>query len=139
MILKYSFEVRESEIVLDGVKIEVDSDQVQQYLSKGELTFYHARGIIVGCAGAGKTTLMKRLMDTPTEQLYESKSTEIADVYVNVLTVMDDTIKGEYLYHSYLNFRLYFAVIKSLFSNHACHFNQPIKYKNKNMYILPKR
>lgn len=100
MILNYSFEVRESEIVLDGVKIEVDSDQVQQYLSSGELTFYHARGIIVGCAGAGKTTLMKRLMDTPTEQLYESKSTEIADVYVNVLTVMNDTIKGEYLYHS---------------------------------------
>ena len=94
---------------LDDVKIEVEPDQVRQYLSKGELTFYHARGIIVGCGGAGKTTLMKRLMDTPIEQLYESKSTEVVDVHVNVLTVMNDTIKGKLRYHSKLKFRLCFA------------------------------
>ena len=71
MLLKYSFEVRKSEIFSDGVKIEVEPDQVRQYLSKGELTFYHARGIIVGCGEAGKTTLLKRLMDTPIKELDE--------------------------------------------------------------------
>ena len=103
-------------LFLDDVNIEFEPDQVRQYLSKGELTFYHARGIIVGCGGAGKTTLMKRLMDTPIEQLYESKSTEVVDVHVNVLTVMNDTIKGKLRYHSELKFRLCFAVLKSLLS-----------------------
>nr|XP_022292748.1 probable serine/threonine-protein kinase roco6 [Crassostrea virginica] len=78
----------------DDVNIEVEPDQVRQYLSNGELTFYHARGIIVGCGGAGKTTLLKRLMDTPFEQLAEIKSTNIVDVHVNVFSVMDNTIKA---------------------------------------------
>lgn len=80
---------------LDGVNVE--PDQVRQYLSRGELTFYHARGIIVGCGGAGKTTLLKRLMDTPFKQLAidKPKRTEIVDVHVNAFSVMDDTIQGK--------------------------------------------
>ena len=85
------------------MKINVEPDQVRQYLSKGELTFYHARGIIIGCGGAGKTTLMKRLMDTPIEQLYETKSTEVVDVHVNAFTVKEETIQGKLRYHSKLN------------------------------------
>lgn len=77
------------------MKIEVEPDQVRQYLSKGMLTFYHARGIIVGCGGAGKTTLIRRLMDTPYEQLAEIKSTNIVDVHVNAFSVMDETIQGK--------------------------------------------
>ena len=80
-------------IFLGGGK-PVEPDQVRQYLSKGELTFYHARGIIVGCGGAGKTTLLKRLMDVPLEQLKDIKSTEIVDVHVNTFTVLDNTIQG---------------------------------------------
>ena len=77
------------------MKTEFEPDQVLQYLSKGELTFYHARGIIVGCGGAGKTTLLKRLMDTPLEKLLETKSTEIVDVHVNAFTVIDGTMHGK--------------------------------------------
>ena len=87
--------------------IEVEPDQVRQYLSKGELTFYHARGIIVGCGGAGKTTLLKRLMDTPFKELGETKSTEIVDVHVNAFSVLDDTLQGKFGPHSKLNFKLY--------------------------------
>ena len=77
------------------LKINVKLDQVRQYLSKGELTFYHARGIIVGCGGAGKTTLMKRLMDTPFEELAKIKGTNTVDVHVNAFSVVDDTIQGK--------------------------------------------
>ena len=68
---------------------------MRQYLSKGELTFYHARGIIVGCGGAGKTTLLKRLKDTPFEQLHKTKTTIIVDVHVNAFSVMNNTIQGK--------------------------------------------
>ena len=73
---------------------EVKADELRQFLSEGELTFFHARGIIVGCGGAGKTTLLKRLMDVPLEQLKDIKSTEIVDVHVNTFTVLDNTIQG---------------------------------------------
>ena len=116
MIVKYSFELRKSEIFLDDVNIKVEPDQVRQYLSKGELTFYHARGIIVGCGGAGKTTLLKRLMDTPFEQLAEIKSTNIVDVHVNVFSVMDKTIQGKLQPHSKLKYILQSVVDRS------CHF-----------------
>nr|XP_022295159.1 uncharacterized protein LOC111105268 isoform X2 [Crassostrea virginica] len=72
----------------------VEPDQVRQYLSKGELTFYHARGIIIGCGGAGKTTLLKRLMDAPFAELAEIKSTNVVDVHVNAFSVMDETIQA---------------------------------------------
>ena len=85
-------------------------DQVRQYLSKGELTFYHARGIIVGCGGAGKTTLLKRLMDTPLNQLAEINSTNTIDVHVNAFSVMDGTIKGKLRPYCKLKFRLRIAV-----------------------------
>lgn len=74
--------------------MKVKPDLVRQYLSKGKLTFYHARGIIVGCGGTGKTTLLMRLMDTPFEKL-DPKRTEIVDVHVNAFSVMDDTIQGK--------------------------------------------
>ena len=97
----------------DGKPVELD--QVRQYLSKGELTFYHARGIIVGCGGAGKTTLLKRLMDAPSAELTERKSTNVVDVHVNAFSVMDETIQGKLRPHSKLEFRLHSAVYSILF------------------------
>ena len=88
----------------------VEPDQIQQYLNKGELTFYHARGIIIGCGGAGKTTLLKRLMDAPSAELTERKSTNVVDVHVNAFSVMHETIQGKLGPHSKLEFRLHSAV-----------------------------
>ena len=78
-----------------------------QYLKKGELTFYHARGIIIGCGGAGKTTLLKRLMDAPIDHLKERKMTNVVDVHVNAFSVLDDTIQGKLRPHSKFKFRLH--------------------------------
>lgn len=62
---------------------EMQINAVREYLSKGELTIQHIRCIIVGCAHAGKTTLLSRLKNTPYEELKNIKSTEIIDVHVN--------------------------------------------------------
>lgn len=40
---------------------KIDSNQLDTFLREGHLTVCHARCIIVGCAGAEKTTLLKRL------------------------------------------------------------------------------
>lgn len=60
---------------------------IREYLSKGELTTQHIRCIIVGCAHAGKTTLLRRLKNIPYEELKNIESTEIIDVHVNIFEV----------------------------------------------------
>lgn len=64
-------------------EMQINENAVREYLSKGELTIQHIRCIIVGCAHAGKTTLLSRLKNTPYEELKNIKSTEIIDVHVN--------------------------------------------------------
>lgn len=68
-------------------EIEINENAIREYLSKGELTIQHIRCIIVGCARAGKTTLLRRLKNTPYEELKNIESTEILDVHVNIFEV----------------------------------------------------
>lgn len=56
----------------------------------------HRRGIMVGCAHAGKTTLLRRLENIQFAKLKnEVKSTEMADIYVNMFEVSEDKEKIE--------------------------------------------
>lgn len=64
-------------------EMQINENAVREYLSKGELTIQHIRCIIVGCAHAGKTTLLSRLKNIPYEELKNIESTEIIDVHVN--------------------------------------------------------
>lgn len=68
-------------------EMEINENAIREYLSKGELTIQHIRCIIVGCARAGKTTLLRRLKNTPYEELKNIESTEIIDVHVNIFEV----------------------------------------------------
>lgn len=68
---------------------------MRDFLGKGLLDIIHIRGIIVGCAGAGKTTLFRRLQD----MLWIDttiNTTEIADVHVNSFEILKKkkTIRG---------------------------------------------
>lgn len=68
-------------------EMEINENAVREYLSKGELTIEHVRCIIVGCARAGKTTLLSRLKNSPYEELTNIESTGIIDVHVNIFEV----------------------------------------------------
>lgn len=68
-------------------EMEINENAIREYLSKGELTIQHIRCIIVGCARAGKTTLLRRLKNTLYEELKNIESTEIIDVHVNIFEV----------------------------------------------------
>lgn len=74
--------------------MNIEPDQIRQFLSKDELTLFHAQGIILGCRGAGKTTLLKRLMDAPIDQLENGLCNENVDVHIDTFTVMEHTIQG---------------------------------------------
>lgn len=68
-------------------EMEINENAIREYLRKGELTIQHIRCIIVGCAHAGKTTLLRRLKNSPYEELKNIESTEILDVHVNIFEV----------------------------------------------------
>lgn len=68
-------------------EMEINENAIREYLRKGELTIQHIRCIIVGCARAGKTTLLRRLKNSPYEELKNIESTEILDVHVNIFEV----------------------------------------------------
>lgn len=68
-------------------EMQINENALREYLSKGELTIQHIRCIIVGCAHAGKTTLLSRLKNIPYEELKNIESTEIIDVHVNIFEV----------------------------------------------------
>lgn len=68
-------------------ELQINENALREYLSKGELTIQHIRCIIVGCARAGKTTLLSRLKNIPYEELKNIESTEIIDVHVNIFEV----------------------------------------------------
>lgn len=68
-------------------EMQINENALREYLSKGELTIQHIRCIIVGCACAGKTTLLSRLKNIPYKELINIESTEIIDVHVNIFEV----------------------------------------------------
>lgn len=67
--------------------MQINEYAIREYLSEGELTIQHIRCIIVGCAHAGKTTLLRRLKNSPYKELKNIASTEIVDVHVNSFEV----------------------------------------------------
>lgn len=77
----------------------INTDKLREFLRKGHLNISHTRGIIVGCAGAGKTTLFRRLQDMPRKDTTSINTTEIADVHVNSFEVLKKkmTIRGKML------------------------------------------
>lgn len=77
----------------------INTDKLREFLRKGHLNISHTRGIIVGCTGAGKTTLFMRLQDMPWKDTTNINTTEIADVHVNSFEVLRKkmTIRGKML------------------------------------------
>lgn len=68
----------------------MDENKLRGFLREKEIKISHLRCIIVGCAHAGKTTFLKRLETTNFEKLKNIKTTEMADVHVNIFEVSED-------------------------------------------------
>lgn len=69
----------------------IQEKAVRAFLAKDEdLKIRHARCIILGCAQAGKTTLLKRLANAPMKILKKIKPTFIVDVHVNSFEVLEE-------------------------------------------------
>ncbi|XP_061177530.1 probable serine/threonine-protein kinase pats1 [Saccostrea echinata] len=57
---------------------------------KGTQTIHRARAMIVGCAGAGKNTLLKRLEKRSLEELKQVKSTVGLEVHEDIFEILED-------------------------------------------------
>ncbi|XP_061195224.1 uncharacterized protein LOC133203461 [Saccostrea echinata] len=62
-------------------------DELKKFLRKKKTTVSHARGILVGCADAGKTTLLKRLRGQPQNVGEDTKSTRGLEVHQHLFIV----------------------------------------------------
>ncbi|XP_062584881.1 uncharacterized protein LOC134246510 [Saccostrea cucullata] len=56
-------------------------------MENGKTTVRHARGVVIGCAGVGKTTLLYRLMGKSLQEIKKIKSTRGLCVYEHIFSV----------------------------------------------------
>ncbi|XP_062575803.1 uncharacterized protein LOC134237683, partial [Saccostrea cucullata] len=77
-----------------------------EYAKRGTQTVHHARGMIVGCAGVGKTTLLKRLLGCTEKEIKEVKSTEGLEVHEEIFELCDEVkslkARGKYKEKNYV-------------------------------------
>ncbi|XP_062583390.1 uncharacterized protein LOC134245145, partial [Saccostrea cucullata] len=65
----------------------IPPQKLMEYMEKGKTTVRHARGVVIGCAGVGKTTLLYRLMGKSLQEVKEIKSTRGLCVYEHIFSV----------------------------------------------------
>ncbi|MES1921053.1 hypothetical protein MHBO_002651 [Bonamia ostreae] len=64
------------------------------YLNFGKEPVYHTSGMIVGCAGAGKTTLINRLQDCSLGEILKVKTTKGIEVHPAIFKVNNKQLQG---------------------------------------------
>lgn len=86
---------------------EIDKNELRQFIKEGHITFCHARCIIVGCAGAGKTTFLKRLEGATLKDLKDARKREPQDVHVSDFEVVREnwTIQRNVYFISNITFK----------------------------------
>lgn len=66
-------------------------------MKRGQISVYSGRGMVIGCAGAGKTTLVKKLKGEDMKE--DPKSTSGIEIHTHAFKLSSDesTIIGKYL------------------------------------------
>ncbi|XP_061193243.1 uncharacterized protein LOC133201456 [Saccostrea echinata] len=73
--------------------LQWDQEAREQYVEcamRGIHTVHHARGMIVGCAQAGKTTLLKRLIGCSKREILNITPTEGLEVHEKILEICEE-------------------------------------------------
>ena len=67
-------------------------------MNRGKISVYSGRGMVIGCARAGKTTLVKKLKGE--DMKVDTKSTSGIDIHTHAFKLSSDksTIIGKYLH-----------------------------------------
>ncbi|XP_062595426.1 uncharacterized protein LOC134256772 [Saccostrea cucullata] len=67
---------------------------LKKYLKKEKTSIFHARGILVGCAEAGKTTLLRRLRGLSQDDVEDTESTRGLEAHQHVFTVRNNILEA---------------------------------------------
>ncbi|XP_062603067.1 uncharacterized protein LOC134264801, partial [Saccostrea cucullata] len=76
-------------LINEGDNLTDKVDELKTFLRKEKTTVSHARGILVGCAEAGKTTLLKRLRGQSQNDGEVTESTRGLEVHQHLFIVKD--------------------------------------------------
>lgn len=86
----------------DSVPLEVSKigheaiNSFVKHLQNGKQSFYHARGMVVGCAGAGKTSLLERMKRRNISDT--EKETRAIHVNEHMFCIQKDKLFGTLFY-----------------------------------------
>jgi GTPase SAR1 family protein len=75
-------------------------DELQRHLKEGNITIHHAIGILVGCAEAGKTTLLRRLLGQTQDEVEDTESTRGLEVHRHIFNIKNGHLEGKSTYVS---------------------------------------
>ncbi|XP_062590361.1 uncharacterized protein LOC134251966, partial [Saccostrea cucullata] len=80
-------------LIVEGDNLTDKVDELKTFLRKEKTTVTHARGILVGCAEAGKTTLLKRLRGQSQNIGEVTESTRGLEVHQHLFIVKDGILE----------------------------------------------
>ncbi|XP_062616573.1 uncharacterized protein LOC134278269, partial [Saccostrea cucullata] len=80
-------------LINEGDNLTDKVDELKMFLRKEKTTVSHARGILVGCAEAGKTTLLKRLRGQSQNAGEVTESTRGLEVHQHLFIVKDGILE----------------------------------------------
>ena len=66
-----------------------------KHLQNGKQPFFHARGMVVGCAGTGKSSLIKRMQKQLNTQTI-SEETRAVQVYEHMFAIDNGKLSGKF-------------------------------------------
>jgi replication-associated recombination protein RarA len=75
-----------------------NKSELQRHLKERSITIHHAIGILVGCAEAGKTTLLRRLLGQTQDEVEDTESTRGLEVHRHIFNIKNGNLEGKSTY-----------------------------------------
>ena len=69
-----------------------------KHLKNGKQRLFHARGMVVGCSGTGKTSLLNRIQEKLNLANHEIKETRAAEVNEHMFSIENGRLNGNFFF-----------------------------------------